>query len=77
MIAVLASIGMLSYNQTEQLFAYILSLLYYSIRYYSHVPDLVRFARVTGYFGIAMIFIYFFARSFNQRDRETFVYSRK
>jgi hypothetical protein len=33
--------------------------------------------RVLGYGTVAIMFIYFFARAFNQRDRENFVFSRK
>jgi hypothetical protein len=63
--AVLASIAVLSYNQTYQFIGYIVILLYYSVRYYTFIPETARFVRVIGYIAVALLFIYFFARAFN------------
>ena len=57
--------------------AYFIAILYYGIRFYTYVPDFLRYVRVLGYGTVAIMFIYFFARAFNQRDRENFVFSRK
>lgn len=77
LISVLASISILSYNQTLQFIAYMICLIYGAIRYYHYIPDGTRYVRVLGYSTVSLMFIYFFARAFSQRDRENFVYSRK
>jgi hypothetical protein len=63
--ACLASLAMLSYNQTTQLITYLLMFAYYSLRNYSEIPNFARYLRVIGYGLLALIFIYFFARAFN------------
>jgi hypothetical protein len=75
--ACLASLAMLSYNQTTQLITYLLMFAYYSLRNYSEIPNFARYLRVIGYGLLALIFIYFFARASNQRDREIFKVNRK
>lgn len=75
--ACLASLAMLSYNQTTQLFTYIFMFAYYALRNYSEIPIFSRYLRVIFYGLLALIFTYFFARASNQRDRETFKISRK
>jgi hypothetical protein len=77
LISVLASISMLSYNQTSQFIAYVICFIYYAFRFYDYIPEVIRYVRVLGYGTVSLMFIYFFARAFNQRDRENFVSSRK
>jgi hypothetical protein len=47
------------------MFVYLLGVLYYGVRTYSHIGDLMRYSRVMIYSTVAVMFIYFFARAFN------------
>jgi hypothetical protein len=65
LISVLASISMLSYNQTSQFIAYVICFIYYAFRFYDYIPEVIRYVRVLGYMTVSLMFIYFFARAFN------------
>jgi len=61
----LASLAMMSYNQTTQLISYIIMFSYFSIRNYYKISSFERYLRVILYALLATMFIYFFARASN------------
>ncbi len=67
---------MLSYDQNIQLISYVLGLVYLGIWNYDYIQG-PRYIRVELYSFITFVFIYFFARAFNQRDRDNFKSARK
>lgn len=75
--ACLASLAMMSYNQTTQLFTYMVMFAYYALRNYSEIPVFSRYLRVISYGLLFNMFLYFYARAWNQRDRENFKINRK